>query len=68
MREQLGFIYEGNVSDDKDIYLDTEQSICHFEMHPINQTTLLVYTGQGCVCLRTACPTIMMHEIIVNET
>ncbi|XP_065544325.1 uncharacterized protein LOC136018728 [Lathamus discolor] len=28
----------------------------HFEVHPDNtQSTVLVYTGQGCVCLRTAC-------------
>lgn len=47
VREQLGFVYEGNVGDDKDTCLDTEKSICHFEMHPINETTLFVYTGQG---------------------
>lgn len=63
----MGFICEGNVSDGKDTCLDREQSICHFEMHPINQTTLLVYTGQGCVCLRIACSTIMVDEITVNE-
>lgn len=68
VREQLGFICEGNIGDDRDTCLDTEQSICHFEMHPINQTTLLVYTGQGCVCLRTACPTIIVDGITVNET
>lgn len=67
-REQLGFLCERNTEDSKNICLDTEQSICHLQMHPTNQTTLLVYTGQGCVCLRTACPTIIVDEIIVNET
>lgn len=64
----MGFLWEGNIDDDKDICLDTEQSICRFEMHPINQTTLLVYTRQRCVCLRTACPARMVDKITVNET
>lgn len=41
-RKQLGFMYERNVNDGQDICLDTEQSICHFEIHSVNQTTLLV--------------------------
>lgn len=64
----MGFICEGNVDDDKDTCLDTGQSIRYFKIHPINQTTLLVYTGHGCVCLGTVCPTIMVDEIAVNET
>lgn len=68
MRKQLGYICEGIFEDDKDVCLDTDQSICHFKMHPINQMTSLVYTGQGCVCLRTACPTIMVDGLIINET
>lgn len=34
----------------------------------INQTTSLVYVGQGCVCLRTSCPSITVDELIINET
>lgn len=48
--------------------MDAEQSICHCEMHPSKQTTLLVHTGQGCVCLRTACPPRKVNEISVNGT
>lgn len=68
MRKQLGYICEGIFENDKDTCLDTDQSICHFEVHVTNQTTSLVYIGQGCVCLRTACPTIMIDDQIVNET
>ncbi|XP_042660992.1 uncharacterized protein LOC122154684 [Tyto alba] len=55
-REQQGFICESNTIDAQDVCLDTEQSICHFEIHPDNsKKTVIVYTGQGCICLRTAC-------------
>lgn len=47
MRRQLGFICEGNMNNDQDTCLDTEQSICHSEVHSVNQTTLLVYVSQG---------------------
>lgn len=46
---KLGFMCERNVNDGQDICLDTEQSICHFEIRSVNQTTLLVYIDQGCV-------------------
>lgn len=53
---ELGFICESNTIDAQDVCLDTEQGICHVEIHPVtNQKTVLVYTGQGCACLRTAC-------------
>lgn len=61
-REQLGFICESNTMDEQDTCLDTEQSICHFEVHPVNQTTMLVYTGQGRAYLRTAHPTILIDN------
>lgn len=48
-RQRLGLICEGSMNNDQDACLDTEQSICHFEAHAVNQTTLLVYIGQGCV-------------------
>ncbi|XP_042660771.1 uncharacterized protein LOC116964869 [Tyto alba] len=55
-REQQGFICESNTIDTRDICLDTEQSICHFEIHPDNsKKTVIIYAGQGCICLRTAC-------------
>ncbi|XP_037995592.1 uncharacterized protein LOC119702133 [Motacilla alba alba] len=67
-RKQLGYICEGTLESDKDTCLDTDQSICHFETHSGNQTTLLLYIGQGCVCLRTACPTTVMDNLSMNET
>ena len=68
MREQLGYIHEEILEENKDICSDTDQSICHFEVRSINQMMQLVYTGQGCVCLRTACPTITIDNLILNET
>jgi len=54
--EQQGFICESNTIDAQDVCLDTEQGVCHFEIHPnTRQKTVLVCIGQGCVCLRTAC-------------
>uniref|UniRef100_A0A8B9BUJ2 Uncharacterized protein n=1 Tax=Anser brachyrhynchus TaxID=132585 RepID=A0A8B9BUJ2_9AVES len=54
--EQQGFICESSTIDARDVCLDTEQGVCHFEIHPnTSQKTVLVYIGQGCVCLRTAC-------------
>ncbi|RMC21231.1 hypothetical protein DUI87_02089 [Hirundo rustica rustica] len=48
-REQQGFICETNMIDAQDICLDTEQNICHFEIHPdTSQKTMLVYIGLGC--------------------
>ncbi|XP_058280377.1 uncharacterized protein LOC131378803 [Hirundo rustica] len=68
VRRQLGYICEGTLEGDKDTCLDTDPSTCHFETHPGKQTTSLVYIGQGCVCLRTACPIIKIDNQIVNET
>lgn len=62
-REQQGFICESNTIDAQDICLDTEQGICHFEVHPeSSQKTVLVYIGQGCVCLRTVCASIQIDS------
>lgn len=50
------FICESSTINAQDICLDTEQGICHMEIHAdASQKTVLVYIGQGCVCLRTAC-------------
>ncbi|XP_068280354.1 uncharacterized protein [Nyctibius grandis] len=66
-RTQLGFICESNTIDAQDICLDTEQNICHFEIHPDSrQKTLLVYTGHGCVCLRTACDSLTIEYEVVQ--
>lgn len=66
-KEQLRFICESNMINEQDICLDTEQSICHFEVHAANQTTILVYIGQVCVCLRTVCPTIVIDNSTMNN-
>ncbi|RMC10979.1 hypothetical protein DUI87_12171 [Hirundo rustica rustica] len=43
-QEQQGFICDTNIVDAQDICLDTEQNICHFEIHPdTSQKTMLVY-------------------------
>lgn len=67
-RQQLGLICEGSMNNDQDTCLDTEQNICHFEAHAVNQTTLLVYIGQGCVCLRMPCSTIVVDNLTINGT
>ncbi|XP_068888050.1 uncharacterized protein [Aphelocoma coerulescens] len=68
-REQQGFICESNTLDARDICLDTEQGICHFEIHPdTSPKTVLVYVGQGCVCLRTTCTSMMIDDNVINVT
>ena len=55
-QQQQGFICESNTIEAQDVCFNTEQGICHFEIHPnTSQKTVLLYVGQGCVCLRTAC-------------
>ncbi|XP_061873044.1 uncharacterized protein LOC133628652 isoform X2 [Colius striatus] len=67
-RKQQGLICKNSTLDAQDICLNTEQSICHFEIHPdANQKTVLVYIGQGCVCLRTACTSIVVDKIIMDS-
>lgn len=66
-REQQGFICEGNTLDAKDICLDMERGICHFEVHPdATPKTILVYIGQGCVCLRTICAFMIVNNNNIN--
>ena len=69
MREQKGFICESNTLESQDICLDTEQNICHFEIHP-NETlkTVLVYIGKGCVCMRTHCDSIVVDDTVVDTS
>ncbi|XP_075595325.1 uncharacterized protein LOC142599343 [Balearica regulorum gibbericeps] len=67
VREQQGFVCEGNAIEAQDICLDTEQNICHFEVHPNeNPETILVYIGKGCVCLRTVCDFLYVDEVVVE--
>ncbi|XP_069631692.1 uncharacterized protein [Haliaeetus albicilla] len=67
VREQQGFVCEGNAIEAQDICLDTEQNICHFEIHPNeNPETVLIYIGKGCVCLRTVCDSLSVDEVVVE--
>ncbi|XP_074703747.1 uncharacterized protein LOC141933198 [Strix aluco] len=67
VREQQGFICEGNAIEAQNICLDTEQNICHFEVHPNeNPKTVLIYIGEGCVCLRTVCEFLTVDKIIIE--
>uniref|UniRef100_A0A8D2M0Y0 Uncharacterized protein n=1 Tax=Zonotrichia albicollis TaxID=44394 RepID=A0A8D2M0Y0_ZONAL len=69
-REQMGFICESNTINAQDVCLDTEQSICHFEVHSVtDQKTVLVYTGKGCVCLRTACDAVKIdsNDVVLSS-
>lgn len=69
MKEQQEFICESNTIDAEDVRLDFEQGICHFEVHPdSDQKTVLVYIGQGCVCLRTACAFVKIDNDNVTIT
>ncbi|XP_074992061.1 uncharacterized protein LOC142074943 [Calonectris borealis] len=67
VREQQGFICENNAISAQDICLDTDQKVCHFEVRPnADLKTILIYTGKGCVCLRTACTFISVGDTEVD--
>ncbi|XP_067170013.1 uncharacterized protein [Apteryx mantelli] len=69
VREQQGFICESNTIKAQDICLDTEQNVCHFEIHPDETPeTVLVYIGKGCVCMRTLCNLIFIDNITVDTS
>ncbi|XP_063277375.1 uncharacterized protein LOC134563397 [Prinia subflava] len=67
VREQQGFICEGNAIRAQDICLDTEQNVCHFEVC-FNKSleTVLVYIGYGCVCLRTICDSVFVEGVEIG--
>ncbi|XP_075302889.1 uncharacterized protein LOC142365708 [Opisthocomus hoazin] len=66
-REQQGFICESNTLKAQDICLDTEQNVCHFEIHPDDApNAVLVYVGKGCVCSRSPCNFIFIDDIATD--
>ncbi|XP_053911664.1 uncharacterized protein LOC128850707 isoform X1 [Cuculus canorus] len=66
VREQLGVICENNAIRTQDFCLDTDQKVCHFEVRPeANTRTVIIYIGNGCVCLRTICNNITVGNVIV---
>ncbi|XP_067164812.1 uncharacterized protein [Apteryx mantelli] len=69
VREQQGFICESNTIKAQDICLDTEQNVCHFEIHPDETPeTVLLYIGKGCVCTGTLCDLIFVDNITVDTS
>ncbi|XP_075346020.1 uncharacterized protein LOC142403691 [Mycteria americana] len=65
--EHQGFICDRNTIKAQGICLDTEQRGCPFEIHP-NETpeTVLVYVGNGRVCMRTLCDSIFIDNTTVD--
>lgn len=56
VQKQQGFICECNAVKTQDICLDTEQNVCHCEIHPREPSeTVLGCVGNGCVCMRALC-------------
>lgn len=48
VQEQQGFICESNTTNAQDIYLDTEQNVCHFEICPAEMLeNVLIYIGKS---------------------
>ncbi|XP_074875776.1 uncharacterized protein LOC142026553 [Buteo buteo] len=67
VQEQQGFICESNTIKAQDICLDTEHNICHFEIHPDETPeTVLVYVGNGCICMRTLCDSVFIDNTTVE--
>lgn len=49
--------------------MDTEQNTCHFERHPSETPApVLISLGEGCVCLRTSCNSMLIANIAVNTS
>lgn len=67
VREPQGFVCKSNTLKAQDICLDTEQNICHFEIHPNQVTkTVVIYIGKGCVCTRTLCRSWLIDDFAHN--
>lgn len=55
-KEQLGYLCENAVIENKDLCLETEDSTCTFGMLPSGHAQSQVcYVGKGCACIRTSC-------------
>ncbi|XP_074667280.1 uncharacterized protein LOC141917753 isoform X1 [Strix aluco] len=58
---QQGYVCEGNSIQAEDMCLDTHQKECHFEIQSsINNDTVMIYIGEGCICLRTLCTSVLI--------
>ncbi|XP_074667534.1 uncharacterized protein LOC141917847 [Strix aluco] len=58
-----GYICEGNTMEAQDICLDTHQKECNFKAQPSpNNHTVLIYIGEGCICLRTSCKSLIVDN------
>ena len=58
----------GNTIKAQDICLDTQQSICHFEIHPEEATdSMLVYIGNGYVCIRKLCENLIIDGYFTHN-
>ncbi|XP_074667130.1 uncharacterized protein LOC141917660 [Strix aluco] len=58
---QQGYVCEGNGIQAEDMCLDTHQKECHFEIQSsINNDTVMIYIGEGCICLRTLCTSVLI--------
>lgn len=61
------FICESNAIIARNICLDTEQNICHFEICPNEASeTVLIYIGNGCACFRTTCDSVLVENVVVD--
>lgn len=68
-RERQGFIGERNTIKARGICMDTEQNTCPFERHPSETPApVLISLGEGCVCLRTSCNSMLIANIAVNTS
>lgn len=66
-QKHQGFICESNDIKAWGIYLDTEQSICHFELHPgETPETVFEHTRKGCICIRNLCNSIFVDNVLVD--
>lgn len=64
VQKQQGFICECNTVKTQDICLDTEQNVCHFEIHPRETSeTVLGCAGNGCVCMRALCASLFIETM-----
>lgn len=64
VQRQQGFICECNAVETQDICLDTEQNVCHFEIHPGETSeAVLECVGNGCACMRAPCDSLFIENM-----